>query len=74
MLNQDIGISVGWPRENPAAQLECTTYFRIFAQSSIPEPLSALKLLLADETMQHFSGTVHTPFPSQRLVADNTMF
>ncbi|KAI1629844.1 hypothetical protein EDD37DRAFT_70382 [Exophiala viscosa] len=47
---------VGSPRENPTYQLESTTYFRIFAQADSPEPLSALKLLLADETMQHFSG------------------
>ncbi|KIV79466.1 hypothetical protein PV11_07028 [Exophiala sideris] len=47
---------VGWPRENPSCQLESTTYFRIFAQADTREPLSALKLLLADETMQHFSG------------------
>ncbi|CAK7208038.1 hypothetical protein SEUCBS139899_010872 [Sporothrix eucalyptigena] len=47
---------VGSDKKNPHRQLECTTYFRIFAQAATPEPLSALKLLLADETMQHFSG------------------
>ncbi|KAL1889954.1 hypothetical protein Sste5346_008532 [Sporothrix stenoceras] len=47
---------VGSDKKNPYRQLECTTYFRIFAQAAAPEPLSALKLLLADETMQHFSG------------------
>ncbi|EXJ83944.1 hypothetical protein A1O3_04611 [Capronia epimyces CBS 606.96] len=47
---------VGSPRPNPSFQLEATTYFRIFAQASTPGPLAALKLLLADETMQHFSG------------------
>ncbi|CAK7230055.1 hypothetical protein SCUCBS95973_007444 [Sporothrix curviconia] len=47
---------VGSDKKNPHRQLECTTYFRIFAQALTPEPLSALKLLLADETMQHFSG------------------
>lgn len=35
---------------------ESTTYMRIYAQAPTPEPLAALKLLLADETMQHFSG------------------
>ncbi len=58
MLIEYTGIRVGSPRENPSFQLESTTYFRIFAQASTPEPLSALKLLLADETMQHFSGIV----------------
>ncbi|KAF2100382.1 DUF1446-domain-containing protein [Rhizodiscina lignyota] len=47
---------VGTPKENPTYQLESTTYFRIYAQAATPEPLAALKLLLADETMQHFSG------------------
>jgi hypothetical protein len=58
ILTNSTRLSVGSPRENPSFQLEATTYFRIFAQASTPEPLAALKLLLADETMQHFSGTV----------------
>ena len=57
-VTNSTGLSVGSPRENPSFQSEATTYFRIFAQASTPEPLAALKLLLADETMQHFSGTV----------------
>ncbi|KAK7179830.1 duf1446 domain-containing protein [Paraphaeosphaeria sporulosa] len=47
---------VGSPLPNPHRMLESTTYMRIYAQAPTPEPLAALKLLLADETMQHFSG------------------
>lgn len=43
---------VGSPKENPRYMFESTTYSRIFAQSRKPETLSALKLLLADNTQQ----------------------
>lgn len=43
---------VGHGRENPRYMMESTTYSRIFAQSKKKEPLSALKLLLADQTQQ----------------------
>lgn len=60
--------SVGSPKENPTYQLETTTYMRIYAQAATPEPLSALKLLLADETMQHFSGTLESFSPTLKRV------
>jgi hypothetical protein len=43
---------VGNAKENPRYMLESTTYSRIFAQAKSPEPLAALKLLLADNTQQ----------------------
>lgn len=43
---------VGSPKPNPHYMMEATTYTRIFAQAKKPEPLSALKLLLADNTQQ----------------------
>lgn len=43
---------VGNARPNPRYMFESTTYSRIFAQAKTPEPLSALKLLLADNTQQ----------------------
>lgn len=43
---------VGSPKENPRYMMESTTYTRIFAQAKKPEPLAALKLLLADNTQQ----------------------
>lgn len=43
---------IGNARENPRYMFESTTYSRIFAQSKEKEPLSALKLLLADNTQQ----------------------
>lgn len=43
---------VGSPKQNPQYMMESTTYTRIFAQAKTPEPLSALKLLLADNTQQ----------------------
>lgn len=43
---------VGSAKENPRYMFESTTYTRIFAQARKPETLSALKLLLADNTQQ----------------------
>lgn len=43
---------IGNARENPRYMFESTTYSRIFAQAKTKEPLSALKLLLADNTQQ----------------------
>lgn len=43
---------IGYPKKNPWKMLETTTYSRIFAQAKTKEPLSALKLLLADNTQQ----------------------
>lgn len=43
---------IGNNRDNPRYMFESTTYTRIFAQAKKPEPLSALKLLLADQTQQ----------------------
>lgn len=43
---------VGSARPDPRFMMESTTYSRIFAQSKTAEPLSALKLLLADQTQQ----------------------
>lgn len=37
---------------DPQSMFETTSYSRIFAQAKTPEPLSALKLLLADDTQQ----------------------
>jgi hypothetical protein len=44
--------NIGNAREDPRRMFEATTYSRIFAQSKTKEPLSALKLLLADNTQQ----------------------
>ena len=52
---------IGNARENPRYMFESTTYSRIFAQAKTKEPLSALKLLLADNTQQK-------PSVGQRLV------
>ena len=46
---------VGNAKKNPRFMLETTTYSRIFAQAKSPEPLAALKLLLADNTQQKLS-------------------
>lgn len=43
---------IGSARPDPRYMFESTTYTRIFAQAKTPEPLSALKLLLADQTQQ----------------------
>jgi hypothetical protein len=43
---------VGSPKPNPSFMMESTTYTRIFAQAKDPKTLSALKLLLADNTQQ----------------------
>lgn len=43
---------IGDPRPDPRRMFESTTYSRIFAQAKKPEPLSALKLILADDTQQ----------------------
>lgn len=43
---------IGSARDDPRSMFESTTYSRIFAQAKKPEPLSALKLLLADNTQQ----------------------
>jgi hypothetical protein len=43
---------IGNAREDPRYMFESTTYSRIFAQAKTKEPLSALKLLLADNTQQ----------------------
>lgn len=43
---------VGSARPDPRYMMESTTYSRIFAQAKTAEPLSALKLLLADQTQQ----------------------
>ena len=43
---------IGNAREDPRYMFESTTYSRIFAQAKKKEPLSALKLLLADQTQQ----------------------
>jgi hypothetical protein len=43
---------IGNNRENPRYMFESTTYTRIFAQAKKAETLSALKLLLADQTQQ----------------------
>ncbi|KAK4551373.1 hypothetical protein LTR86_011214 [Recurvomyces mirabilis] len=48
--------AIGHAREDPRTMFESTTYSRIFAQAKTPEPLSALKLLLADQTQQKPSG------------------
>ncbi|KAJ9501708.1 hypothetical protein H2202_002670 [Exophiala xenobiotica] len=48
--------TIGSPRPNPRRMFESTTYSRIFAQAKRPEPLSALKLILADDTQQKPSG------------------
>ncbi|KAK3698985.1 hypothetical protein LTR37_016676 [Vermiconidia calcicola] len=48
--------AIGNARENPRFMFESTTYSRIFAQAKSPDPLSALKLLLADNTQQKPSG------------------
>lgn len=47
---------IGHAREDPRNMFESTTYTRIFAQAKAREPLSALKLLLADNTQQKPSG------------------
>jgi hypothetical protein len=47
---------IGDPRPDPRRMFESTTYSRIFAQAKKPEPLSALKLILADDTQQKPSG------------------
>lgn len=43
---------IGNAREDPRYMFESTSYSRIFAQSRKKEVLSALKLLLADQTQQ----------------------
>lgn len=43
---------IGNAKKNPRYMFETTTYSRIFAQTKSPEPLAALKLLLADNTQQ----------------------
>ncbi|KAK5705981.1 hypothetical protein LTR17_021192 [Elasticomyces elasticus] len=48
--------TIGYPKKNPWKMFETTTYSRIFAQAKTKEPLSALKLLLADNTQQKPSG------------------
>ncbi|EEU35687.1 uncharacterized protein NECHADRAFT_97888 [Fusarium vanettenii 77-13-4] len=47
---------VGTAKKNPHTQFEATTYFRTFAQAATPEPILKLKMLISDETLQHFSG------------------
>lgn len=53
--------AIGHARDDPRTMFESTTYSRIFAQAKTPEPLSALKLLLADQTQQKpsVSATLH---------------
>ena len=48
--------TIGNPRTDPRRMFESTTYSRIFAQAKKAEPLSALKLILADDTQQKPSG------------------
>lgn len=43
---------IGNARKDPRYMFESTSYSRIFAQAKSPEPLKALKLLLADNTQQ----------------------
>lgn len=43
---------IGNPGVDPKTMFETTTYSRIFAQAKTREPLSALKLILADDTQQ----------------------
>lgn len=43
---------IGHPKTDPRYMFETTTYTRIFAQAKTKEPLSALKLILADDTQQ----------------------
>lgn len=43
---------IGSARPDPRRMFEATSYSRIFAQAKRPEPLSALKLILADDTQQ----------------------
>lgn len=43
---------IGYPKTDPRYMFETTTYTRIFAQAKTKEPLSALKLILADDTQQ----------------------
>jgi hypothetical protein len=52
--------TIGNARENPRYMFESTTYSRIFAQAKTKEPLSALKLLLADNTQQKPSVSCNT--------------
>ncbi|KAK5462942.1 hypothetical protein LTS15_002654 [Exophiala xenobiotica] len=47
---------IGNPGVDPKTMFETTTYSRIFAQAKTKEPLSALKLILADDTQQKPSG------------------
>lgn len=44
--------TIGGVVQDPKRMFEATTYSRIFAQAKKPEPLSALKLILADDTQQ----------------------
>ncbi len=53
--------NIGNARTDPRSMFESTTYSRIFAQAKTAEPLSALKLLLADNTQQKPSVSCRKP-------------
>lgn len=57
---------IGSPKPNPHYMMESTTYTRIFAQAKKAEPLSALKLLLADNTQQKPSVSKKDPSTSSQ--------
>lgn len=61
---------IGNPKTDPEYMFETTTYSRIFAQAKSKEPLSALKLLLADDTQQKpsVSATAYDAMQAKLLV------
>lgn len=65
---------IGSARPDPRRMFEATSYSRIFAQAKKPEPLSALKLILADDTQQKpsVSARVSKPLPCIVLTKKST--
>ena len=63
---------IGNPGTDPRSMFETTTYTRIFAQAKTKEPLSALKLLLADNTQQKPSVSTTTPDSIRKSLVRDT--
>lgn len=56
---------------DPKTMFETTTYSRIFAQAKTKEPLSALKLILADDTQQKYVSGVKKRFQFRMTANDH---